>query len=224
MEVTSGVSTRHLFLNGGSPPLLEDAAKCLANIIPPKSTIAIICVERTGWQQYMPKYEKTLKKYHDYDFQYIPLPTSPVDIVQSILRTCAGIIIGGGDTKAYVDFIVHTPIGAEIRMQYAKGIPVIGFSAGALICLGDCVISAKDNREKKIMYRQGLSLLDDIVVSVHFSQWNEAEHLREAVNNISPQRNYGIDETACIYFKNENLEQIIGGNIFTIEDGLLRKV
>lgn len=84
-----------------------------------------------------------------------------------------GRIISGGETELYRQFIVDTMIGKQLVQMYQEGVPIVGFSAGALISPETCVIPPIDNRKNEHLFLKGLGLIKDYVVSVHFSRWDE---------------------------------------------------
>lgn len=208
---------KHLFLFGGGPPFTTNMAEHFVNIAKTRNApVAILVVERDGWEQYMPKYTKELKNSGLNSFIYLPLPSTPIEQVVNCLDSCSGIIIGGGETNLYADYIVDTAISNAIRERYKSGVPVAGFSAGALISPELCVISAKDNEQNELQFREGLGLISDVIIAVHYTQWNDEAHLREALSRFKSKVNYGIDEGACIYFLNGQLESIEGNGVYSL--------
>ncbi|MCM3412693.1 Type 1 glutamine amidotransferase-like domain-containing protein [Metabacillus litoralis] len=186
--------------------------------------VSILFVERDGWEQYMPRYTRALEDLGLNEFHYLPLPSTPVEKVLNCLKKSSGIIIGGGNTNLYADYIVDTSISNTIKEKYESGIPVAGFSAGALISPELCVISPKDNVQNEFQYRKGLGLISDILIAVHFTQWNDEAHLRNAVNKFNNHINYGIDENTCVYFLNGYLKSIEGYGVYTLENDIIRKI
>lgn len=119
---------------------------------------------------------------------------------------------------------MDTPISAAIKEGYESGVPVAGFSAGALISPEICIISPKDNERNEFQQRKGLGLITDVVIAVHFTQWDDENHLREAVTKYNEYINYGIDENTGIYLKNNQFEATEGFGVYRIVDGKLLKV
>ncbi|KMK75895.1 Type 1 glutamine amidotransferase-like domain-containing protein [Alkalihalobacillus pseudalcaliphilus] len=213
---------KHIFLVGGGPPFTPKMAKSFVGLLGfNKPRVAILCLDREGWQDYMPIYMEAFKQYKKVAFDFIPLPTTPISEALVTLQLSSGIIIGGGDTSLYADYIVETPIADVIKEKYEASTPIIGFSAGALISPTDCFISARDNVLKLPVYRDGLGLLKDVVIAVHYSEWDEEEHLKEIIERFPKHKHYGIDEQTCLYFRNEQLVDMEGRGVFTAEDGEL---
>lgn len=215
----------HLFLFGGSPPFTNNLAKLFVEKLKDKtSPISILFVDRDGWEEYIPKYTSAIKECGIDNFNLLPLPTTPIEQVIHCIRTSSGIIIGGGNTNLYADYLVDTSISIIIKDCFHLGIPVAGFSAGALISPNNCVISPKDNPENEFQHRKGLGLISDHIIAVHFTEWNDEKHLRNAMNRIPASSNYGIDEKTGAYFLNGYLEATEGNGVYSIENGLVVKI
>lgn len=197
------MKNRHLFLFGGSPPFPEHAGKRFAYLCAGK--VAILFIERDGWKAYMSKYTSVLEKHGIRNFLYIPLTSNPDETFVNELTSCSGVIIGGGDTELYRNYIVDTEIGAHINRMYQQGIPVAGFSAGALISPANCVIPPIDNSIREHLFLRGLGLIEDCVISVHYTKWNEEANLRAAMAKLHAPIGYGIDDDGYLYFENERL-------------------
>lgn len=215
---------QHLFLFGGGPPFTLQHAKKFINLTKSNHPIIILFVEKAGWQQYMPKYIQMLRDLGAKSFEYLPLPSTPIEKIKNSLHNSSGIIIGGGNTNLYGNYIVDTPIAQTLLDCYDSGIPIAGFSAGALICPDTCIISPKDNPEGEFQQRKGLSLLNNTLIAVHFSEWKDEAHLRYALKKLGEQQNYGIDESTGIYFQNGAIDTIEGEGVYTIKNQQLRKM
>lgn len=208
------MENRHLFLFGGSPPFTEKLGKKFAQLTL-GGKVAILFLERDGWEQYMPKYTSVLENYCLDDFAYLALRPKPDENTLEILSSCTGIIIGGGETERYRDYIVDTTVGERIKERYEEGVPVAGFSAGALIAPENCVIPPIDNSENKHLFLRGLGLIKDCVISVHYTKWQEEANLRNALLKVETPVGYGMDDGAGIYFMNERVAETDGGNVYT---------
>lgn len=204
------MNTRHLFLFGGSPPFGKDLGSKFANLsLNDKGKVAILFIERAGWREYMPKYTSVLEGDGLSNFMYLPLSPHPADSLKE-LSSCTGIIIGGGETELYRNYIVETALGHQIKRMYEEGIPVAGFSAGALISPEHCVISPIDNSHNKHLFLKGLGLIKDCIIRVHYSKWNEEKNLQAALTRLPVNIGYGIDDEAGLYFENESLAETEG--------------
>lgn len=209
---------RLLFLQGGGPPFEAlFGEKFAAHSLKEKGKVAILLVEREGWESYLPQYTDILKVNGVKEFFYLLLTPEPTNEELEELRTCTGIIIGGGETERYRDYIVDTDLGTLIREQYNKGIPIAGFSAGALISPEHCIIPPIDNSKNEHLFLKGLGLLKDLVVSVHYTFWEEEKNLKAAIIKTGVSVGYGIDDEAGLYFENEKLVAIDGGDVYAFK-------
>jgi cyanophycinase len=216
---------RHLFLFGGGPPFTNRLAKQFSELVSTRGgKVALFILERANWQEYMPKYTNALMEQGISEFQYIPLPTVSAEEASRIIQNSSGIIIGGGNTELYAEFIIKTPISTVLKEQFSAGVPIAGFSAGALICMDKCIISAKDNTDQVFKYQGGLGLLEDTVIAVHFSEWMEESHLRKAVMMFQPSLNFGMDEGTGLYFYNNKLLRKEGKGVYHLKNDQLEKI
>jgi len=214
---------RHFFAFGSGPPFTDILAEKYIKLTK-NGSISIILVEREDWQSYMPNYINKLKTYHSGRFSFIPLPS--IQEMQAVkeIKASGGIVICGGDTARYAEYIADTTIGAAIKDVYKQGVPVAGFSAGALISPQICSISAKDNIQKFSVERNGIGLLENICLAVHFSEWNEESHLQELAAKHPSCIHYGIDEDTGLYFHNGRLETMEGKGVYQMEEGKCRRI
>ena len=200
---------QQLFLFGGGPPftpmLCERFVSCLGRSGP----VALLYVPRPGssWADYSPIYTDALAIFGITTFFHLPLSDSPTAEQLEQLAGSAGIIISGGETERYQRFIVGTPIGTIIQERFQHGVPVAGFSAGALLTPNECRIPAIDQRDGQALVLKGLGLLADAVISVHYDTWQEETNLFEAFRKTESTFGYGLPERSGIYLKNGQLMQ-----------------
>lgn len=166
----------------------------------------------------MPKYTSVIEENGIDEFVYLPLSPNPEVKTLEVLTSCTGIIIGGGETELYRNYIVDTRIGKLIKELYQQGIPVAGFSAGALISPENCVIPPIDNSQNKHLFLKGLGLIKDCVISVHYTKWEEEENLKTALIKLNATIGYGIDDEAALYFVNESVFETEGGKFHKFEN------
>ncbi|MBA2175084.1 Type 1 glutamine amidotransferase-like domain-containing protein [Halobacillus locisalis] len=190
----------HLFLFGSSPPFNEQLADGFSKQMKNR-TVAVLYIDRDGSEAYLPKYTNALTQ-TNLSVVRLPLKKTYTDVERNVLSECGGIIIGGGDTVAYHDFIVNTSLGAMIYERFQEGVPVAGFSAGALISPEHCVISPMDNVAQVQQFKKGLGLLKKAVISAHFLEWKEEQNLKKALVETGQPVGYGIAEGAGIYLRN----------------------
>lgn len=202
---------RHLFLFGSGPPFTKKLAARYASLAGGKSaTVALLYEENGNIERDQSLYTEDLKKQGVDNFLFLPLKEDPDQKMIEELKTCTAIIVGGGNTEKYQQTIVDTAWGEVIQSHYQAGRPVAGFSAGALISPKHCVISPKDNPTGSQLYKKGLGLLSEQVISVHFDTWEEEFSLKIAMKKTNTNYGYGIDEGTGIYFINEKVEETDG--------------
>lgn len=216
---------RHLFLFGGGPPFTNKMAKKFSELVSVRTgKISLLIIDRPNWKEYIPKYTKLLMENGITGFQCIPLPTISEKEAAELLENSAGIIIGGGNTEHYAKYIVETSISRTLKEKFSVGVPIAGFSAGALICMEHCIISANDNEDQVFKWQIGLGLLKNTVIAVHFSEWMDESHLRKAVNKFQRHVHFGIDEGTGMYFYNNRLMAVEGNNVYQINNNRLEKM
>ena len=89
--------------------------------------------------------------------------------------------------------------------------------AGALIAPEVCAIPPEDTRDTSVRVLTGLGLVDDLVVGVHFTEWNALPHVLEAMSRTQTAIGLGIDESACVVLENGQIERVLGGFVCQIE-------
>ncbi|ARI75895.1 Type 1 glutamine amidotransferase-like domain-containing protein [Halobacillus mangrovi] len=196
----------HLFMFGSSPPFNEQLALKFSQCIN-GGKIAVLYLDREGAEIYLPKYWKGINSSSSY---CMALKEKYGRDELKTLKSCQGVIIGGGHTEAYRSFIVETELGSILKELYYEGIPIAGFSAGALICPEMCVISPNDNEEGSQLFQRGMGLVDDIVISAHYLEWNEEANLEKAIERTKASIGIGIAENAGIYLLNNKLTSAEG--------------
>ncbi|SPN76442.1 Type 1 glutamine amidotransferase-like domain-containing protein [Brochothrix thermosphacta] len=219
--------TTNLFLFGGGPPFTNKLAERFRKIAKKHTgKVVVLYIEKNLQKDktYTKKYINTLRKKGYNDFCVLPLGTTKVAEVVAEVENSAGIIIGAGNTLVYAKHIVDTAIGKAIKDAYERGVPVAGFSAGALISPNECVISPRDNKERLFKQRKGLGLLNNTVLVAHYQQWEESKHLRETATAFPTFQNYGINEHTGIYFRDGTFFEMEGDGVFTIIDQQLHAV
>ena len=206
---------QQLFLFGGGPPFTPGLCKTFVSCLNGTGPVALLYVPRPGsnWADYAPIYTDALTANGATDFFHFPLSARPTSAQLEQLAGSAGIIISGGETERYQQFIVDTPIGALIQERFQHGVPVAGFSAGALLTPNECRIPAIDQRNGQALVLKGLGLLPDAVISVHYDTWQEETNLSETFMKTASAFGYGLPERSGIYLKNGQLMQQEGPEV-----------
>ncbi|MGP9040447.1 Type 1 glutamine amidotransferase-like domain-containing protein [Cytobacillus kochii] len=206
---------QHLFLFGGSPPFGRIHGKQFASLCNQKKNghVAIFCLNRKGWQTYMPKYQHILEEEGVTDFRYYLLEETKSIRSEKI----TGIIICGGDTLSYHHYIVTKRVGEEIKQLFQAGVPIAGFSAGALICSEYCMVSPSDYKGDKLMVLNGLGILQDYIIAAHYTKWNERQNLLAVMTETKTEKGLGLDDEASVYLKNGHIESLEGKNVHILD-------
>ncbi|KTR60027.1 peptidase S51 [Exiguobacterium indicum] len=201
----------HLFLFGGGPPFTPNLRKRFAALTN-DGPVAILYVPRTGkdWTSYASIYTEPLEEDGISSFVHLPLSDAPTDEQLAQLQQCHGIIISGGETELYQRYLVDTEIGDIIQSRFADGVPVAGFSAGALVSPERCVIPEIDQRDNRRLRLPGLALLKDAVVCVHYETWGEAAHLTQSFTEEGTSRAFGLADASGIYLEDQHLIETEG--------------
>lgn len=141
------------------------------------------------------------------------------------LRQATGIYIAGGHTPTYHRLYATEPLRSGIIEAYESGIPFAGMSAGALLAPRICAIPPEDTGEPAPVILEGLGVVEDLIVGVHFSEWNALPHVLEAMATTRTRTGLGIDEGACAVFENGKLARVLGESVHEVqmEDFLPRR-
>lgn len=214
-------SNTHFYLFGGGPPFTPKLAEAFSKQAH-RPVCTFLVMNRPGWEEYRPIYAKKLEA-NGLICQFLPLGATAIEGVTDQLAQSGAIVIGGGNTERYIDEIVETAIGEKIKECFLKGVPVAGFSAGALLSMEDSLLSPKDNASSKLMKRRGLGLVKNTAFAVHFSEWNEEEHLRNLASNYSKKHNYGVDEQTGLYLMNGMPMKVEGRGVYTVIHNQIKK-
>jgi len=192
----------------------------------PSARIASLLAGGPDWEQYVPRYRAPWKRLGAVEI----VPIAPIgddlkldssQIAQ--LRRCSGLFIGGGDTRRYHEIYARAEVGGIIRELYRSGVPYGGLSAGALIVGERCTIwgskvttpaneysvctslysdPAKDG-DVQLRVGQGLGLLQDCIIEVHFSELGGFPRLVQAMELTGSTFGLGIDEPICLEIRDE---------------------
>lgn len=131
------------------------------------------------------------------------------------LRKSKIIYLGGGDQSAFMRKIENTEVKKIIRDAYYNGALVGGTSAGAVLMsdkmitgngLIDTVYESTFSILKKgnIELEEGLSLLDSVIIDMHFIARSRYNRLLSAQIENPDYQCIGIDEATAIIVKNDS--------------------
>ena len=94
--------------------------------------------------------------------------------------------------------------------------PVAGLSAGALIALDVCVFDSNEIEQNSSRIVPGLGLVHDLLVEVHFTEWNRLPDLLEAMVQTGTHVGWGIDEAACMVVEEGQFRRVLGRSVHKV--------
>ncbi|MBS4203649.1 cyanophycinase [Lederbergia citrea] len=146
------------------------------------------------------------------------------------INECSGLLICGGDTRAYQKVYVNSSVAKFIREFYLRGKVFAGVSAGALISTNPCTIwgskVSKQSNEfvvrshfnnEELLIDKGIGVLRNCIVEPHFSEYGGFPRLIEALEQTNEKQGLGIDEPICLEIINEKDIKVHGrGRVYFI--------
>ncbi len=129
----------------------------------------------------------------------------------------AGIFICGGKTPVYPAMYGPEGIGSVICDKFLDGVPVGGVSAGALMLPSVCAIPPEDTGAESVSLRPGLGLIEDLIVGVHFSEWNALPHVLAAMSCTRTVLGLGLDQAGCAVLKDGEIVRHLGSGVHVVE-------
>ncbi|MFP7170099.1 Type 1 glutamine amidotransferase-like domain-containing protein [Terribacillus sp. 7520-G] len=221
------MQTRKLYLLGGNTSQEEANVHFAQAAGGPKAYIALLIVYREGWEAFLPRYtiHWTAQGVREDNIAVIvPDETGYLDTEKAanIIKNATGVFIGGGHSETYYSRYTKQPFKQLLTEKYHAGIPLAGNSAGALIMPETVLLSPHDTDHQQAWSGPGLGLLQNQLISVHFSQWQDEPNLLAGLNQHNIPLGYGIDEDACLYLENELPAAVFGNEqVKCIEKGTL---
>jgi cyanophycinase len=137
------------------------------------------------------------------------------------IGTAKIIYIPGGDQNRFMDAVKNTPIVDAIQRAYKNGTIIAGTGAGAAVMskymitgnqlVGDSPYSSTFDKliDKNIEFKEGLGLLDSIIIDQHFIKRSRYNRLISALNAHPRYSCIGIDESTAIIV-HQNMIRVIG--------------
>jgi cyanophycinase len=157
------------------------------------------------------------------------------------IRNAKLIYITGGDQNRFMDVVLGTEIEKAIHDAYKKGCVISGTSAGAAV-MSKVMITGNELKHKEyaetfqaieaenIETKQGLGLVDQVIIDQHFIVRSRHNRLISAVIEFPGMKGIGIDESTAILI-NGNEAEVLGdsqviiyenrGNSKTVKNGKL---
>jgi cyanophycinase len=211
---------RLLFLLGGSNAAFDLVAEKFVPASGGRDAVIVLLMQGgQGWQKYVPDYigpwlRRGVTKVHP----IVPDESGRLDLdaVATELGQATGIFIGGGHTPTYQRLYATEPVRSLIRARQDSGVPVAGISAGALIAPQVCTLPPDETDDGSLQVVAGLGLVDNLIVGVHFSEWNALPSVLEAMTRTRISTGWGIDEPACAVFEAGQFAGAMGGSVYEI--------
>ena len=213
------MSSGKLFLLGGDAVLDTVADEFVPAAGEREVVIALLMQGGSGWEKYVPRYaEPWARRGATCCYPIAPDESGELDLedVSAKLRKATGIYIGGGHTPTYHRLYAAEPIRSLIRKRHQAGVPVAGLSAGALIALDVCVFDSNEIEQNSSRIVPGLGLVHDLLVEVHFTEWNRLPDLLEAMVQTGTHVGWGIDEAACMVVEEGQFRRVLGRSVHKV--------
>jgi len=210
---------RLLFLLGGSAAFDVVAEEFVPAAGGCDATIALLMQGGVGWEKYVPEYTQPwIRRGVSRCYPIAPDENGTLDLdaASAKLREATGIFIGGGHTPTYHRLYATEPMRGIIRESYGKGVPIAGVSAGALIAPEVCVLPPDETDDGSLQIVAGLGLVSDLVVGVHFTEWNAMPSVLEEMARTRTRAGWGIDEPAGAVFEDGQFKGTLGQSVYEI--------
>jgi cyanophycinase len=97
-----------------------------------------------------------------------------------------------------------------------RGFPWPACLPQPLIAPEVCAIPPEDTGDASVRIGTGLGLVSDLILGVHFTQWNALPHVLEAMARTRTALGLGIDEAACALLEDGQLKRVLGRSVYEI--------
>ena len=202
-----------VFLCGDQPGTEASAGAFVAAAGGAGRTITLLLQGGPDWQRYVPRYAEPWAAHGASCAVIVPGPDGMLDLDQTAatLRAADAIFIGGGHTRTYHRLYTTPPVRDLIRAAHARGVPVGGVSAGALLLPEVCVTTYR-GADDPHWQGAGIGLLHDLLVGVHFSEWQGEAGLVAMQRVTAIQTAWGIDAGACAVFEDGRFSHVLAAH------------
>lgn len=208
-----------LFLLGGSA-----AREAADDVFVPEAggadgAIALLLSGQPGWEAYVPGYVEPWER-RGIAHVHVVAPGADGALdgeAAEALRRATGIFVGGGDTAVYQRVYATEPVRGLIRERVAAGVPCAGLSAGALLAPHICPLWADEENDAPARIAEGLGLVADLVVGVHFTARNGLPGVLDVMARTQTAVGLGIDDGACAVLEEGRLAHVLGEGVHRIE-------
>ena len=151
------------------------------------------------------------------------------------IRNAKLIFISGGDQNKFMDVVLGTEIEKAIHAAYQSGSMVAGTSAGAAV-MSKVMITGNELKhpaytatfqnieEANIETKQGLGLLETVIIDQHFVKRSRHNRLISAIIEFPDMQGIGIDESTAILVKGKDVEVVGESQVIILENPKRSKV
>ncbi|GGE62898.1 Type 1 glutamine amidotransferase-like domain-containing protein [Priestia taiwanensis] len=225
------MENRYVYLLGGNPTL-SDAVESFVHLSGGKEArLVLLTVKKGAWEKHVPRYTN----------QWEQLGVSSIHIIAvnnrtelsgeelECIKNATGIYIGGGHTETYHNVYAYDPVKTLLAEKYESGTPIAGCSAGALILPKTVVISPNDTDDQQMKVTEGIGFISSSLVAVHYSQWQEHEHIIRGMSEVGCREALCLDEEAALLLCNEKPYRTFGPeNVYCLEhmhqEGIVERI
>jgi len=144
------------------------------------------------------------------------------DVNAEIVRNSTGIFFTGGDQLRITSILGGTKVYSTMKDAYARGVTIIGTSAGASGMSSTMIVDGNSNdpaRKCTLKMAPGLGLLEEVIIDQHFDQRGRVGRLLCGVAENPDILGIGIDEDTAVKVSSNARFVVIGTNAVTVIDG-----
>lgn len=202
-----------VFLCGDHPGVLASAEAFVEAAGGPGARIALLLQGDENWQKYVPRYAEPWAAHGASCMVVVPDASGALDhaaLVQTFNNANA-VFISGGHTPTYQQLYANPPVRGLIREAVARNVPFGGCSAGALLAPDICATNYA-GADDTTWTAPGLGLMNNVLIGVHFSEWQGESYLAAAMRRLDIVQGWGIDGSACAVFEDGRLTRVFATN------------
>ena len=209
---------QHLYLIGGDPNMYDVNEDFIRNAGGEKARIALLFANSEGWENFLSLYTDTFKAIGIQEYTLVMPSKDGQELTSNdieVIRNATGIFIGGGVPELYYRaYVENASAKKAIKEQFEKGVPVAACSAGALILPKETYLLPMEADDYTLV--EGMGLIDNIVIGVHYTEFNQKKNVKEVMNHYNLSSAYGIDEDSCAYFQNGKYKKTFGKKVHIV--------
>lgn len=138
------------------------------------------------------------------------------------ISQCTGVFFTGGDQLRITSIIGGTSVHKALKEAYARGVVIIGTSAGASVMSTTMIVDGNNNdpaRKCTLKMAPGLDLLEEAIIDQHFDQRGRIGRLLCGVAENPDMLGIGIDEDTAVRVYPDAHFDVLGTNSVMVIDG-----